>query len=88
MRFMHNKALHIVAFILLVVGGLNWLLYAFGVNLVEMILGSIPIAEKVVYILVGLAAVYEVLIHKATCRDCGAGGSSSAPEASTGEGGM
>ncbi|HEY4487166.1 MAG TPA: DUF378 domain-containing protein, partial [Candidatus Paceibacterota bacterium] len=31
------KYLHMAAFILLVVGGLNWLLAAFSFNLVEMI---------------------------------------------------
>ena len=34
------KILHMVAFILLVVGGLNWLLVAFGYNLVDMIFGG------------------------------------------------
>ncbi len=62
-----------VAFILLVVGGLNWLLYAFGYNLVSMILGGMPMVERVVYILVGLSALYEVLTHKGRCKDCVAG---------------
>ena len=47
-----------IALVLVIVGGLNWGLYAFGYNLVEMLLGSIPILEQVVYILVALAAVY------------------------------
>ena len=34
------KALHIIAFILLVIGGLNWLLFAFGWNLVSVIFGA------------------------------------------------
>ncbi len=65
------KYLHIVSFILLVVGGLNWLLYAFNWNLVNMIFGSIPGGEQTVYVLVGLAAIYEVATHKSNCRDCG-----------------
>lgn len=64
------KALHIVAFILLVVGGLNWALYAFGINLVNIILGSWPMLEKVVYVLVGLSAVYLVATHKGGCKTC------------------
>jgi len=71
---MHNKKLHMVAFTLLVVGGLNWLLEAFGYNLVNMILGSWPALERLVYILVGLSAVYELLTHKHSCKHCSAGG--------------
>ena len=43
---------------LVVVGGLNWGLYAFGFNLVSILLGWMPILEKVVYVLVALAAIY------------------------------
>lgn len=59
-----------VSFILLVVGGLNWLLVAFGWNLVEKLLGAGSMLTTVVYILVGLSAVYEVVTHKANCRAC------------------
>lgn len=64
------KYLHIVSFILLVVGGLNWLLYAFGWNLVSAVFGSMPALEQVVYVLVGLAAIYEAATHKSNCRAC------------------
>lgn len=64
------KALHMVAFILLVVGGLNWLLTAFGFNLVMRILGDWPAVEKLVYILVGLSAILEIVTHKRNCRTC------------------
>ena len=66
------KALHIVAFVLLVVGGLNWGLSAVGYNLVNMLLGSWPMVEKAVYIVVGLSAVYEVIFHKENCKTCAA----------------
>lgn len=62
-----------VAWILLVVGGLNWLLYAFGFNLVGLIFGGISWLEKLVYILVGLSAVYEIVNHKKTCKNCDKG---------------
>jgi len=65
------KWLHIVSFILLVVGGLNWLLVAFGYNVVALLGSSV---EQIVYILVGLAAVYEVVTHKSNCRECGSDG--------------
>ena len=67
------KGLHMVSFTLLVVGGLNWGLSALGWNVVDMILGSWPTVEKLVYILVGLAAIYEVATHKANCKMCGSG---------------
>jgi uncharacterized protein len=65
------KALHIIAFILLVVGGLNWLAVGLGYNVVEMLLGMGTVT-KVVYILVGLAALLELATHKQNCRSCNA----------------
>ena len=65
------KSLHMVAFILLIVGGLNWgLSAAFGWNVVDMLLGAGSSVSKVVYILVGLAAVYELVSHKGMCKAC------------------
>lgn len=64
------KALHIVAFILLVIGGLNWGLSALGYNVVEMALGSWPQVVTAVYLLVGLSAVLELVTHKNVCRVC------------------
>ncbi|MFZ2522765.1 MAG: DUF378 domain-containing protein [Minisyncoccia bacterium] len=64
------KSLHMVTFILLVVGGLNWGLDALNYNLVEMLLGSWPGVVKAVYILVGLSAVYEIATHKKNCKEC------------------
>ena len=68
------KYLHLVSFILLVVGGLNWL--AVGVldmNLVEWLLGTGTVT-MVVYVLVGLAAIYEAATHKGRCKECAGGG--------------
>lgn len=59
-----------VAFILLVVGGLNWGLTALGYNLVNMLVGSWPMVEKIVYILVGLSAILIASTHKADCKSC------------------
>jgi uncharacterized membrane protein YuzA (DUF378 family) len=48
-----------IAFWLLVVGGLNWgLVGLFGVDLVATVFGPGSIASRVIYVLVGLAAVY------------------------------
>ena len=50
-----------VVFVLLVVGALNWGLVGLAnLNVVEMILGSIPVLLKLVYILVGVAGVYKI----------------------------
>lgn len=48
----------LLAIVLVVIGGLNWGLYAFGYNLVSILLGWMPALEKVVYVLVALAAIY------------------------------
>jgi len=66
------KALHIVAFILLVVGGLNWLLFAFGWNLVSVIFGAGTTLAMIVYILIGLAAIFEAVTHGGRCKTCSA----------------
>lgn len=48
-----------VAFVLVVVGGLNWgLVGIFNFNLVDEIFGAMSAISTVVYILVGLSAVY------------------------------
>jgi uncharacterized protein len=63
--------LHMVAFGLLVVGGLNWgLIGLLDFNLVNMLFGSMPTVEKVVYILVGLSAVYIGATHMGDCKTC------------------
>jgi uncharacterized membrane protein YuzA (DUF378 family) len=52
-------ALTWIAFWLLVVGGLNWgLVGMFGVDLVATIFGPGSIASRVIYVLVGMSAVY------------------------------
>ena len=61
-----------VAFILTVVGALNWgFVGLFSFNLVSAIFGSWPTVETVVYILVGVSAAYLVATHKGDCKVCG-----------------
>ena len=50
-------SLRTVAYVLVLVGGLNWGLYAFGYNLVNLLFGTLPILEQAVYGLVGLSAL-------------------------------
>ena len=69
------KVLHMITFALLVIGGLNWGIEGVsnGYNVVHAILGSWSWLEMLVYILVGLSAIYEVATHKANCKMCSMG---------------
>lgn len=59
------------ALVLLVIGGLNWLLVgAFNFDLVAAIFGDMTPAARVVYVLVGLAAIW-TLISSARLRGTG-----------------
>ncbi|QNN22094.1 DUF378 domain-containing protein [Planctomycetales bacterium ZRK34] len=55
------KTLDIIAAVLLVVGGLNWGLWgAFEFDLVAALFGgNTAVLSKIVYILVGAAAIYQ-----------------------------
>lgn len=68
------KALHVITFVLVVIGGLNWGLTALGYNIVDMVLGVGSATSKVVYILVGLSAIYLAVTHKSDCKTCEVGG--------------
>lgn len=57
---MEKSALDWIALILVIIGGLNWGLAVFDFNLVDAILGSVPVVAKIVYGLVGLAALYMI----------------------------
>lgn len=63
--------------ILVIVGGLNWGLVGVGMflgynlNLVNLLFGSIPMLESLVYVLVGVAAVMHAIGCK--CKKCMAG---------------
>jgi uncharacterized membrane protein YuzA (DUF378 family) len=60
------KSLDVVAAVLLVVGGLNWgLVGTTEFDLVASLFGTLSPASRVVYILVGLAALYQALQWKA-----------------------
>ena len=63
------KALHKIAFILVIVGALNWGLVAIGAymgsnwNVVNLIFGSISWLENLVYLLVGISAFMLLFKH-------------------------
>jgi uncharacterized membrane protein YuzA (DUF378 family) len=74
------KGLHSIAFVLVIIGGINWGLIGLGgflgqeLNVVHMILSFSPQLEWLVYVLVGVSAVYLVTSHKKDCRYCNPSG--------------
>lgn len=53
------NVLDYVALVLTIIGGINWgLVGAFNFNLVSAIFGEMTSASRIVYVLVGLAALY------------------------------
>lgn len=63
-----------LAWILVIVGALNWGLVGLGAifgggnwNLVNLIFGGMPVLEAIVYLLVGISAVISIF----GCKGCG-----------------
>lgn len=68
------KLVHMVAYLLVIVGALNWgLVGLFNYNLVSGLLG-VGTLEKWVYILVGVSALYVAYSHlmQKDCKVCSA----------------
>lgn len=64
------KTVHMVAYMLLWVGGLNWgLVGLFDFNLVEALFGMSALTN-LVYVLVGVSAVYSATTHMGDCKVC------------------
>ena len=64
--------------ILLIIGGINWGLMGIGyflhmnLNVVNLLLGQWPVVENIVYILVGVAALWQFTSGKcAMCKKAG-----------------
>lgn len=56
---MEKQPIDLAAKVLLIIGGLNWGLYGLlQMDLVDMLLGTIPILAQAVYGLVGLSALW------------------------------
>ena len=72
-----------IALILLVVGGVNWLLVgAFNFDLVATLFGDMSPLSRIVYIVVGLAALYVLFISAKLTRSIGGSAAVSARQAS------
>lgn len=58
---MNKHIINLVAIILLVIGGINWgLIGLLNLNVIYSIFGSVPLLERLIYILIGLAAAYVI----------------------------
>lgn len=59
------KVLDVIVMILLVVGGLNWGIVGIAdFNVIEAIFGHGMAITRIIYVLVGLAALYEIFLSK------------------------
>jgi len=68
------KGLHKISFILLIIGGLNWLLVGlWGSDISAWLGGTGAALPRLIYILVGLAALVEIFGHKSMCKACDSG---------------
>jgi len=59
-----------VALILVIIGGLNWGLIAISpmYDVVQLLLGFMPVLAQLVYLLVGVAAIYMAVVMMKLAR--------------------
>ncbi|OQA02190.1 MAG: hypothetical protein BWY69_01178 [Planctomycetes bacterium ADurb.Bin401] len=70
MRF--AKTIDVIVWALLIIGGLNWgLVGLFEFNLVAAIFGEMSILSRIIYTLVGFAALYDLFAIKSITRRWG-----------------
>lgn len=67
--------MHKLAFILLMIGGLNWLVFGLvGWEIGNLFGGQAAVVSRLIYVLIGLSAIYEIATHKTNCRGCATAG--------------
>jgi len=60
------KKLDLIVGVLLIIGGLNWgLIGLFDLNVAAAIFGEMSVLTRLIYVIVGLAALYDVIMIKA-----------------------
>ena len=73
----HGGVIGWISLILVIIGGLNWgLIGLFSYNLVAALVGAWPVAERIIYILVGLGSlfmIYKVICCCSSCKECSCG---------------
>lgn len=65
------KALNVIALVLVILGGLNWLsvgLFEYDV-VSELFGGAEEVGSKIVYIVVGVAALFSLSFFSKVCKD-------------------
>jgi len=63
------KTLDVISCVLLVIGGLNWgLVGIFNFDIVAAIFGSMSVISRIVYLLVGISALYTAIQWQAIHR--------------------
>jgi len=56
------RALNVITLVLLIVGGLNWgLVGLFDFNLVSAIFGDMTLLSRIIYVLVGISALWQII---------------------------
>jgi uncharacterized membrane protein YuzA (DUF378 family) len=56
------RALNVLTLVLLIVGGLNWgLVGLFDFNLVSAIFGDMTLLSRIIYVLVGISALWQIM---------------------------
>lgn len=65
------KALHMITYLLLVIGGLNWLLVGlFHWDIGMLFGGQDALISRIIYVLVGVSALLSLGCHKKECKTC------------------
>ena len=65
------KWFHALVYVLLLVGGLNWgFVGFFHWNLVAWLFGAGSTGERIIYMAVGLSAVWAIFTHMGECKVC------------------
>ena len=61
-----------IAYVLIIIGALNWGVYGvLGSDVVDVLLGGVPVLARIVYVLVGLSGVYLILNqYSKSCCGC------------------
>lgn len=64
------RILDIIAWVLLIIGGINWgLVGAFDMDLVSRIFGAGSVLSRVIFIVVGLSALYGIYYKWQCCQN-------------------
>ena len=54
------RVLNMIVLALVIIGALNWGLFAFDLNLVPLIFGKIVLAKQIVYLIIALCGLWSI----------------------------